>query len=386
MNDSTGVSTCIVVAASVLVAIAVLLLACCTCFAQQNSATAAFPAPKQLFSVRDGMRLADLQTLRVTLSHDSDLTKAEDRPPDYEPSQFAELNVSSVDLGSLGRGFVVYFNRSGSCGATANCPMALYIRGKSGYRPAFHFGGWGAWIVPSSGAVPDLISAWNMSCCDEIYMRYRYTKGRFVNNACAEGITDADATDPDKMSFKACQPGEPTFEPPDSTQLPVSNPVPTYQEMNRLRTVAENDLRSAGVPYAQLPVTELPHWLVVGVPAVPKMRVFVYPRLATGFGPAVLKNVPAEFVAESETEPPVDPSSPPPLFPIPALVIALRTGHAMTMRLYFEPGTDDRGIPANGRLVLQKCQEVTANSALWKMPLNPAELRVHASPCSGGGR
>lgn len=375
-------SAVLILAASALIMLAVLLLACGVCFAQEGTPATPFPLPQQLTRVRDGISLSDLTALRTALNADHELTQAEDRPPAYSPDQFGELNVSRVDLGPLGSGLVVYFDKSGACGATGNCPMALYIRQGDAFRPALHFGGWGSWTIPAAAGPPYVVSAWNMSCCDEFYNRYAYRHGQYVADACAEGLTNPGSDDPEKMSWKACQPGSPTFIPPANMQAPESG-GPTYKDLQQLRSVVSPDLKSiSATAFSSLPVIALPHWFVMGVPSAAGLHLFVYPRLRKGIGQAVLRDVDADFAAETETQEPVNPSEPPPLIPIPALILASRRGNTMELRLYTEPGSDQTELPPNGHMQLDACGEATPKSGDWPVPWNLDALRLHAIPCA----
>jgi hypothetical protein len=72
------------------------------------------------------------------------------------------------------RHFRNFINTSELCGATGNCPMALYLPGERGLHGALHFGGWGFSLLPSGGDVPDIVDAWNMSAGEEILNRFRF--------------------------------------------------------------------------------------------------------------------------------------------------------------------------------------------------------------------
>lgn len=91
--------------------------------------------------------MRELAALRSAVEADTQLTQNEHGPVAYVPSQFESVDITPVQLGSLGRAFVVYFGHSGQCGATGNCPMALYVSGNQGYYDALSFGGWGFAIV-----------------------------------------------------------------------------------------------------------------------------------------------------------------------------------------------------------------------------------------------
>src|SRR5579859_4260967 len=49
-------------------------------------------------------------------------------------SDFNHITATRIELGALGGGFVVYFGHSPECGATGNCPMAVYVREQSDYH------------------------------------------------------------------------------------------------------------------------------------------------------------------------------------------------------------------------------------------------------------
>jgi hypothetical protein len=95
-------------------------------------------------------------------------------------TNFSRITATRIRLGPLGQALVVYFGRSPECGATGNCPMAVYVREPAGYRRVISDFGWGYALLPSGGPVPDVAFYSNVSCCESTAARYHYAEGKFV--------------------------------------------------------------------------------------------------------------------------------------------------------------------------------------------------------------
>lgn len=95
-------------------------------------------------------------------------------------TDFTHIIATRIFLGALGEGLVVEFANSPQCGATGNCPMAVYVHGPNGYRRVISAGGWGFALLPSGGPVPDVIFAWRMSAREQDVSRFHYADGRFT--------------------------------------------------------------------------------------------------------------------------------------------------------------------------------------------------------------
>lgn len=95
-------------------------------------------------------------------------------------SDFTQIYAVRVQLGALGEGMVVHFAHAPSCGATGNCPIAVYVREANGYRRVIDTGGWGAAILRSNGAVPDIAFYWHMSAGKTDTAVFHYANGQFT--------------------------------------------------------------------------------------------------------------------------------------------------------------------------------------------------------------
>lgn len=325
--------------------------------------------------------MREFAALRSAVDADTQLTQNEYGPVAYEPSQFGTVDITPVQLGSLGRAFVLYFGHSGQCGATGNCPMALYVSGKHGYYDALRFGGWGFAIVPSSSAVPFVVSAANSSCCENGLSRFRFEGGHFVADICETETTTDDWSDPKNIVVKPCKPNGSTFPPPPRWGG-FGPGVPTYREMKELQPLAEADLESAfgsqlNLHFLDLPAVEFSDWLVLGVPNKENpggMRLFVYPRVQGQIGRAVLRNVVGDAVAETDASSGIVVAR--------ALVILLMAGPDRGELVEYVEPNNQNGINASSSLVADSCEFVMPRHGSWPSVWNSNEIRVHALPCS----
>jgi hypothetical protein len=359
-----------------------MLFACERSSAQRPILVRAFPPPEQMKPVDQGMTMQEFAALRSALDADTQLTQNEYRPVAYQPSQFGTVDITTVQLGSLGRAFVVYFGHSGQCGATANCPMALYVSGKHGYYDALSFGGWGFAIIPSGSAVPFIVSAWNMSCCEEDLSRWHFENGQFVADACEAETTTDDWADPKNIVVKPCKPNAATFSPPLEWET-LGSAGPTYSEINQLQPLAEADLERAfgsqsDLHFARLPVITLGNWLVLGVPgrdSSGNMSLFVYRHVQGQISRAALRNVVGEAVGEANASSGMVVAQ--------ALVILRMTGPDQGELLeYVEPRNEYDKASASSSLVPDSCELATPRDGSWPAVWNQKEIRVHAVPCS----
>lgn len=95
-------------------------------------------------------------------------------------SHFTHIVATRIRLGSLGQALVVNFGNSPECGATGNCPTAVYVHEPNGYRRVIKAGGWGNALLPSGGPVPDVVFYWNMSAEESDAQLFHYTNDKFV--------------------------------------------------------------------------------------------------------------------------------------------------------------------------------------------------------------
>ena len=365
----------------VLLSTIAILFACERSFAQGPIIVRAFPPPEQMEPVDQGITMKEFAALRSALDADTQLTQNEYGPVAYQPSQFGTVDITPVQLGSLGRAFVVYFGHSGQCGATANCPMALYVSGTHGYYDALSLWGWGFAIVPSGSAVPFVVSAANSSCCENGLSRFRFEKGRFVADICEAETTTDNWADPKNIVVKPCKPDGSTFPPP--LEWGGFGPsVPTYHEMKELQPLAEADLESAFGPhlnlhFLDLPAVQLGDWLVLGVPNREnsgEMRLFVYPRVQDQIGRAVLRNVVGDAVAETDASSGMVVAR--------ALVILRVAGPDRKELTQYVVRYNPNGMNASSSLVPSSCESATPKRGSWPSVWNFKEIRVHAVPCS----
>ena len=360
----------------------------------------AFPLPQQLVRIDSGITMSEFEALHAAVAADPELKQDADQA--FDIKQFGEIRVTPIALGKADRGFVVYFNTSELCGATGNCPMALYLRGEQGLHAALHFGGWGFALLPSGGDVPDIVSAWNMSCCEEILTRYRFSGGKFAAIGCDDeevGEPEEDSSDKHSMpTVKPCGTSEgksstPTFAPP--ADFEGGTPAPTYAQMQQLAKLAAKIAPTAQA-FGSMPVIRVSHWLVAcrrrendGECDIAAAPLIGQPRgrfPGPTVGNIVLRDVQASFVTESNTE-----SSAKNSFQYPALILARMVAPGqMKLTEYREPAPpgfparspDPRQLRGEG-LVADGCEVATPKQGHWPDEWKPAALHVRAIPCSG---
>lgn len=100
-----------------------------------------------------------------------------------EPSlgPLSKIQASRVDLGALGEALAVAFRGSPNCGATGNCPIWVFERGRGGrMRRIIEAGGWGFATLPSKGSVPQIAFYWNLAADWDDVTVFRYVRGGFV--------------------------------------------------------------------------------------------------------------------------------------------------------------------------------------------------------------
>lgn len=371
-----------------------LVIASVPCAAQ--TVVRAFVLPRQLVQVDSGITMDEFEALRAAVTADAKLNRDDVGP--FDIKQFDDLNVTPVALGKAGRGFVVYFNTSEFCGATGNCPMALYLPGERGLYAALHFGGWGFTLLPSGGDVPDIVFAWNMSCCEQILNRLRFNSGKFSGIACDDeetGQPDEDGTDQHSVpKVKPCETSGgksslPTFTPP--TDFGGGTPVPTYTQMRQLAKVAE--ITPTAQAFGSMPVVQVGHWLIVcerresndecNAAATPLIGQPSGRFPGTTLGDVVLRDVQGAFVAASETD-----GAARDAVQYPALILARMVApEQMKLTKYREPAPPS--FPPEPRqlrgeaLVTVGCEVASPKQGRWPAEWKPDALRVHAIPCLG---
>jgi hypothetical protein len=107
----------------------------------------------------------------------------------------SHIQATRVKLGSLGEGVAVSSVDPGVCGATGNCPMALFVGMPNGYRLVLMSGGWGYALLPSAGPVPDIAFYWHMSAAESDAQVFHYAHGEFVATGSAQ-CTAENSTNP----------------------------------------------------------------------------------------------------------------------------------------------------------------------------------------------
>ncbi len=139
-----------------------------------------FPIPFRIFPLSEAITPGELSQLEIAIRAWAQ-KNAQALQEGTGLGDFSEIEATRVKLGTLGDGVVVSFgNRAPPCGATGNCPMALFTRGQKGYRLRIMSGGWGYAVLPSSGPVPDIAFYSNVSVGESIAASYQYDQGKFV--------------------------------------------------------------------------------------------------------------------------------------------------------------------------------------------------------------
>lgn len=110
-------------------------------------------------------------------------------------SDFSHITAARMHLGTLGDAMLVYFANSPECGATGNCPMAVYVRQPTGYRRVINAGGWGAALLPSGGPVPDVAFYSHMSAAETDAVVFHCSNGRFAGQG-GPACTDQNRSNP----------------------------------------------------------------------------------------------------------------------------------------------------------------------------------------------
>jgi hypothetical protein len=105
------------------------------------------------------------------------------------------IQATALKLGSLGEGMLVSSVDPAVCGATGNCPMALFVRGANAYRLALMSGGEDYALLPSGGPVPDIAFYSHMSAFESDAQVFHYAHGEFVATSSAQ-CTAENSTNP----------------------------------------------------------------------------------------------------------------------------------------------------------------------------------------------
>lgn len=166
-------------AASVLVLFTLLILFCAASTRAQTDQPDV-PIPSRIFPVGQAPTPAEYSLLESAINANWQREKA--RQLEIGPglgSDFTHIYAVRIRLGALGEGMVVHFPTSPECGATGNCPMAVYVREVDGYRRVIDTGGWGVALLPSTSAVPDLAFYSHVSADETDSAVFHYASGQF---------------------------------------------------------------------------------------------------------------------------------------------------------------------------------------------------------------
>jgi len=140
-----------------------------------------FPVPSRILQLGQAVTPGEYAQLRqaIMVNWQREKTKVMRIGPALG-TDFTHIIAARVHLGALGEGLVVEFAHSPQCGATGNCPMAVYIRVPNGYRRVISAGGGGYAVLPSGGPVPDVAIYGSASAFETSAELYHYTDGQFV--------------------------------------------------------------------------------------------------------------------------------------------------------------------------------------------------------------
>lgn len=142
---------------------------------------AGFPIPSRMISLGRVVTPGEYALLRQAIKANWERDKARvlrSGPP--LGSNFTHITATRIRLGSLGPALVVYFGHSPECGATGNCPMAVYVRKPKGYRRVISAGGAGFDLLPSGGPVPNIAIYGHVSAGPPAGGIFHYVHGRFA--------------------------------------------------------------------------------------------------------------------------------------------------------------------------------------------------------------
>lgn len=161
--------------------------------AQERVRLEPFPVPSRVFRFADAATPSQYALLRAAIQTDWNKEKASqlEKGPALG-SDFMHIKATRVQLGALGEGMIVYFAGSPQCGATGNCPMAIYVRAKNAYRRVIEAAGWGAVALTSGLRVPDVAFYSHMSAAETDSYVFKYADGKFVGQAgpvCTEATS-----------------------------------------------------------------------------------------------------------------------------------------------------------------------------------------------------
>lgn len=297
---------------------------------------------------------------------DREATHDEEAGPNFD-----YIQAAYIPLGALGEGIVVYFQHVPECGATGNCPMAIYVREANGYRRVIDTGGWGATPLSSGSPVPDVAFYSHMSAAETDSDVFHYANGRFVERGGAR------CTDENLQSDRVCAGMRAT--------------APTYQavspaEYDALLSQLKSDLekqfpaQAAQTDFDQAHaanILNINQTVITAVELEPcdangNCRISVYAHGdGIGYLPLLLN---ADGWSASNTW------SPPGL----AIVVA-RHLSASQAELTEYKLTSTRGLHVLGpdaRLELKACEDITAKANSWPTNWDPTAFAVEPASCS----
>src|SRR5437868_5879820 len=122
--------------------------------------------------------------------------------------EFKQCRLTHLDLGKLGAAVLVEHGITNRNEEMIN----LYVPVHGSYRRIIAQAGFGPIILRGTRAVPDLVFGGTSGICTASLMRYRYTKGKYVADACDQEYR-GDSADDGACPIRRCEafPNLPTF-------------------------------------------------------------------------------------------------------------------------------------------------------------------------------
>lgn len=137
--------------------------------------------PSRIFPLGQAPTPAEYALLESAI--DANWQREKERQLEIGPglgSDFSHIYAVRIRLGALGEAMVVHFADSPECGATGNCPMAVYVPDAKSYRRVIDTGGWGFALLPSTSAVPDLAFYSHVRAGETASTVFHYANGQFT--------------------------------------------------------------------------------------------------------------------------------------------------------------------------------------------------------------
>ena len=122
--------------------------------------------------------------------------------------EFKQCRFTRLTLGRLGTAVVVEHGVTNKNEEMIN----LYVPSNGSYERVIAQAGFGPIVLRDSREVPDLVFGGTSGICQTSLMRYRYTKGKYVADACDQEYR-GDSADDEACPIRRCEatPNLPTF-------------------------------------------------------------------------------------------------------------------------------------------------------------------------------